>query len=1049
MSGTLRYWPDRFWPDRFWPAVASAGALLLSMACGSDSPPPSLRNFDRPTEIAFACFGDLVVDGSVTTSAQPLSSCVAHQGGTPPVGQELAFTPNFFAFVLQASRGTMAVINVAALGVQDTDPLTPGLNDIPVGTLPVGIAEDASGCFVLTANSGSCDLAAVDVTSALSLLRPARVNRYAFMDPSGAQIRSKPRALVTGPQTGEVGTICPQLPVGNVYVAYPACKMVAAVSAGTGVIQNALIFREDGTVEIASPEDYEACPVECGEVITAVALSDDVDAGVPPELFEETPVAMEVSADGTKLYVASETSPFLTIADLDVDGLPTGTVRRLRLDGDVGIKKFAISGRIDMGGDEREGKLELPIGEFQFAYVIATDSTIRVLDLDNEVECDTQVDPRYLKDITDVNFLSCMPVGDPRTPPRRFGAQGPGIQLPGGFQVGRNSQTSLAVPLDISFATAPAPENRAAIASPDTMIGTFAFVTASSGFVFVINVDDDNYADTELSTADDPVSTSLPLALPHQLRDNVVNREALSANCGTPAVTRSELGARLMDSPQQLIDPSLIAPSKVHEMPFLRGVGCEGEDALGNPLSSVITELSFAADDAIRERSFPDLRVVENQVWSLTWEGSLSGDGLFVHIDGPPIRNGSIQVSGTQTFLRDRNEPFCSMGAEPFDIAVIAGCDPLLNDAQCGIGETCFVHPETPFAVGTGVCLPSDQVEQLIDPCKDFFVSRRRYSILSTAKGEVELAERRRMLRTTPLDGCESAVQCEMMADAEPLLALDEHPLEAVLPAPDPDYTWVCEPDPSRVPGVDRCIMSCESKEDCENGFHCSANRCVEAPLPPTECTPAVQRYAVLAGEAFAVLGVDDGFIHSNIADPASGQCVPSPTAHPLAVGRLPLRPPPCDDDGDFTTGPNPCSTRIDHTETYTPYTIEGKVCVPQDATQRVRDVSAVLFSNAAITFHLVDNETQGDLDCRFDQAGTGPAFATTFGGYQIQLDVGGGFSPKIVPNLEAALPVTIVPGPTGRLWVLDQGDSSGITRGRVFRINPIAPAAFDLTTIL
>jgi hypothetical protein len=141
--------------------------------------------------------------------------------------------------------------------------------------------------------------------------------------------------------------------------------------------------------------------------------------------------------------------------------------------------------------------------------------------------------------------------------------------------------------------------------------------------------------------------------------------------------------------------------------------------------------------------------------------------------------------------------------------------------------------------------------------------------------------------------------------------------------------------------------------------------------------------------------------------------------------------------------------TSIDHTETYTPYTIEGNVCVAQDAQQRVRDVSAILYSNPALTFHLVDNETQGDLQCRHDQAGTGPAFATTFGGYQIQLDVGGGFLPKIVPNLEAALPVTIVPGPSGRLWILDQGDASSITRGRVFRINPIAPSAFDLTTIL
>jgi hypothetical protein len=1006
-----------------------------------------LRNFDRPSDIAFACYGDLRVDGAVGSSAQPLSSCVAHQRGEPPAGQEDIFSPEFFAFVLQPSRGTMAVVNVGARGVQDNDPLTPGLNDIPVGTLPVGMAEDFTGCFVMTANSGSCDLAAVDVSTALDLTRAAQVNRFSFTAPNGEPILARPRTITTGPQTEEVGSACPASPEGLVYVAYPGCNMVAAVTAESGVVQTALAFRDDGSIELASDADYAACPIECGDSVRGVALGTEVDAGMPPEVFDERPVVMEVSDDGTKLYVASESSPFLTIADLDAAGLPTGTARRLRVQGDVGITHFAISDRIDMGGDEREGKIELPVGEFQFAYLIATDSTIRVLDLDNEQECDTQVDPRHLVGETDVSFLSCMPVGDPRTPPRRIGAQGPGIQLPGRFQVGRNGLGSLAVPLDISITTNPSPASKAAVASPDTMIGTFAFVTASTGFVFVINVDDDNYADTEDPA--DPVSVSLPLALPHQIRDNVINRDALSVSCGTPAVNRSELGARLMDSPTQLIDPNQIANSKVHEMPFLRGLGCEGEDSLGNPIETVVTELSFAAPVDVREAAYPDLRVVENQEWSVTWEGSISGDGSFVHIDGPPVRKGALVRDGSQAFLRDSNEPFCSVGVEEFDIASIVGCDPLLNDSQCGVGESCVVHPDTPFVIQSGVCLPSDREDALAGPCREFLISRRRYSVVSTAKGELELAERRRVLRTTPLDGCESAIQCETLAEAELLLGVDDHPLEYVAPEAPVDYSWACEADPSRAAGVDRCVMSCESTADCETGFHCSGQRCVEAPLPPAQCTPAVQRYQLQVGEAFAVVGVDDGFIHDRIVDPDTGVCVASPTPNPLAIARLPLRPEPCDDDGDFTTGPNPCSTTVEHTESYIPFTVEGGSCVAQAQATRVRDATAVRFSNPALTFHVVDTETTGDLECRGDQAGTAPAFATTFTGYQIIFDVGGGFLPKIVPNLEAALPVRIVEGPSGLLWILDQGDASSITRGRVFRINPKAPSAFDLTTIL
>ena len=36
--------------------------------------------------------------------------------------------------------------------------------------------------------------------------------------------------------------------------------------------------------------------------------------------------------------------------------------------------------------------------------------------------------------------------------------------------------------------------------------------------------------------------------------------------------------------------------------------------------------------------------------------------------------------------------------------------------------------------------------------------------------------------------------------------------------------------------GVDRCVMSCESSEDCEQGFACSQGRCVEA--PPSSSAP-------------------------------------------------------------------------------------------------------------------------------------------------------------------------------------------------------------------
>ncbi|MCP4447655.1 MAG: hypothetical protein GY811_20300 [Myxococcales bacterium] len=1014
----------------------------LALGCGQNTTPQALRNLDRPSEISFACFGDLNVDGTAVTSAQPLSSCAAHLRGETPEGQEGVVPPDFFAFVLQPALGTVAVVNVRALGIQDNDQLTPGLNDIPVGTLPVGMAEDQSGCFVMTANSGSCDLASIDATSALDLARVAEVNRVAITTPAGDPLLTRPRSIAAGPQTDIIGEICPLEAAGMIYITYPDCNLVAVVEAASGEIQSALAFRDTGIVEAATDADFAACPIQCGDGVINVAH------GTEPEIIEEKPVALEVSPDGGSLYITSETSPFFTIIELDEDGLPTTVIRRIRVapgaEGEeVGLRNFAISERIDMGGDLHDSVV-FPIGEFQFVYAIATDSTIRVIDIEHSQECDTQVDPRYLADETDVEFLSCMPVGDLRTPQRRLGAAGPGIQLPGRRSQGRNGQTALAMPLDIAFSTSTDPESPPVQADPNSMIGSFAFVTAASGQVFIINVDDDGYADTRNS--EQPLAATLPLALPHQLRDDIATRGAVSENCSSPPTDAA--GARTGSAPSQIIDLAAIANSKIHEMPFFRGQRCQGDDGLGNPIDTIVTELSFAADLATRDAAYPDLRAVEDQAWSIAWEGTHSLDPWNVAIDGPVVRKGVVARDGARVLLQDAGSPFCSLGIETYDIVALVGCNPLLEDAQCGIGESCYVHADTTAAVQSGVCLPADEADALSGTCRDFLTSRRRYSVASSSQGELELVERRRMLRTTPLDGCESATQCEELALLEPLLARDDHPIEAAIPEPLREFSWVCEADPGRVPGVDRCQMACESAEDCEDGFTCSGQRCVEAILPPAACIGAVQRYQTQIGEAFAVIGEDDGYASALVAAPDTGACIRPATASPLQVARIPLRPEPCDDDGDFMTGPNPCQTTIGHDEDYVPYVVQDGICITQDVAPRARETTAVRFANGALRFHLVDTETKGDLECRGDQAGEGPAFATPFAGYQIIFQVIGGFFPKTVPSLSAALPTRVVPGPAGNLWILDQGDSSSLDHGRIIRINPTEPGAFDPTVI-
>ena len=112
---------------------------------------------------------------------------------------------------------------------------------------------------------------------------------------------------------------------------------------------------------------------------------------------------------------------------------------------------------------------------------------------------------------------------------------------------------------------------------------------------------------------------------------------------------------------------------------------------------------------------------------------------------------------------------------------------------------------------------------------------------------------------------------------------------------------------------------------------------CVEGILPPLECVQWVQRYQVRAGDAFALVGEDTGFLHNRIVDADTGECVDRPEPSPFNVGRVPLRAPECTDDP--ATGPNPCSTVVSHVETYVPFEVAAGTCVPQDFATRSREM--------------------------------------------------------------------------------------------------------------
>lgn len=1039
---------------------------LAAAACGEDIAPTDTFNLDRPSSVAFGCWGDMrVTNGAeptrqqeVISSAQPVGSCRARQEGAAPAGQEELESdgsegerpnpqaPTYTGFVLQPSKGSVAVVQYSTdptlqrgASIIDADPFTPGRNSVGMGTLPVGLATSTDGCYTVSANGGSCDMSALDIGSALDRSRPAEVTRVQLYDGNGERLLAKPMALVAEPPSTAVGFECPATPQGITYVAYPDCNWVAAIDMATGTAVAGIQFG-DGTVTVT--DGAVTCADACGSGAVTVTEHRDIVGG------PGRPVALHMAEDGGRLYIGADNVAAVTVVPLDAQRLPA-SVFQVPLYGDVGVVKLAASPVIPMGGTT--GSIDAGSGgQFQFVYAIATDATVRVVDVHNlRVECDTQVDPRYLHEVRDLGFLACMPVGDVRTPPRRQHARSPGIHL-AKIRSGEVRDWE-EIPLDVAITPIRGSTTVAgADVGPIAMIGYYAFITGSEGVTFVVNIDDDKYPDFE--DAADPTKVYMSLAIAHQLRDLAIDRSKIDEldgeRCEPYTVSLVELGPRVNGSPVTVFDTAFIAQEKLHLLPGVRGEICDPED------SSILTsELSYTASVDTREQAYPDLVGLQNELIRITWEGLLSLDGSDVNIDGPPVRSGIVQSAGGVLSLVDSTAPFCRMGAEPYDIALMAGCDPSRGDAQCGVGETCYVHPEAPVNLGSGVCIPADRESQLSTECRDYMVSRRRYTIVTTDAEQLTLMPRRRVLDTTPIDGCASADQCQEYYQLERSLASAEHPV-AVAPVED-EFTWACEADPSRAPGPDMCVMSCEASTDCEASYFCDAGRCVEAPVPPAACVAPVQRYQVRVGGAYAVVGESSGFLHDRIVDPATGACIDDPTASPLAVGRVPVQPPPCTGDGFGDVAPNPCSTTVTHADEYQPYVFEGGQCLvatdgegkPIGRQLRTRELPAVRVALPGVRFHLVNLATSGDENCLQDDLSTRPPFGLGHASLQVRFDLVGGLVPMIISPPTAptmVFPSTIEAAPDGSLWILDEGDVSVSTQGRIIRVFPEqAPEAF------
>nr|MBA3462001.1 hypothetical protein [Deltaproteobacteria bacterium] len=1018
-------------------AVLSAGAL----SCGDTSTSPAGQlNLDRPVGMAFACYGGLRInngatpkpDDQIVITAQPAEACnirsQPHDPGTPepvPIGQEdltgMGGAPipgaAWYGFILQSATGTVAIaefetkpVSAFAGGdvlMRDADPLTPGKNGISVGEDPIAITPDEVGCYQVIANAGSCDLSALDITSALDTSADVRVSRITVKNSLGQVVKARPAAMVGEPAGGTIGAACSSTPTGLVYLAYPNCHAVAAVDTTTGMIVSHIDY-STGTPQMRAGD--LTCADECD------GGGGTVTAGIRPVTLD---LELDARTQQRKLVIGSENSSSITIVELGPDTLPV-SLRQVALEdptGTLGVTSIALSPTIGMGGTMGTINDDIAAGgDFQFAYAISTDDTVRVADvLAVNRECDTQVDPRLINNETSIAALSCLKVGDPATPRRRPGARGPGIEL-----------TEEAIPISVEIFRSEEIPADVRVQTPPKLVGYFGIITASDGRTFVLNVDDDDALDIE--TPGLPLKVSLPLAIAHQLRDAIDDRELTNVvvqenmppktfcdtNGPDPDAQSGNLGGpRSAGTPSRTVPAGVIAAEKVGALPTLRQLLCTGEDK-----TRVISELGFTAPDAIRDLAYPDLRTLRDENWTLTWEGSLSLDRGNVAIDGPPIRVGQMQVDTTGFRVTDKSNAFCDAGVEQFDVLQLRGCDPSIGDAECPLGYTCFVHPNSQVA-GIGACMLVDEADRLADACKDFLTSIRRYTVNRTKSGELTLLPRKHMLNATPVDGCVDDNQCEALADYAARNASSAMPQDAMQTDP---RTYKCMVDTDRAPigGTGkRCIETCQQTSDCATGRICQANICMDSVIPPQSCVNAPQRYELRAGEAFTMVGTRSGYIHSTILDTATGKCVKDPAASPFDIARVKLAPPPCDPNADPRTGllpdgsydANPCSLTVDHTETIPVYIPNSCTLSDPPTMITTRQAPAIRVHTRGPTFTMVDPYQSGDQRCIRDRLGTLGKIPLVFPGFQITWRQTGGFVPLTLP-IAPSFPVKVVRGP-------------------------------------
>ena len=876
--------------------------------------------------------------------------------------------------------------------IVDTDQDKPGFGFLPVGGHPDHIRASDDGCLAVTSNTDTCDLAVINV---LEVLRLQTGEAHGNTFPASVVAHVVPRAA-DGTPLGARPTWIELLPRARDFaqngcatpsadkpytalVAFPGCGLVGRVRLDTGVLVEAMRVTPGAAVPISdlagvrcpaecagipvtppstppdlggTPLDQASSPDDAGEPIDAsmsIDASMIVDASMPPPSLpdmslpplvptsESLPHALAIDTELERVFIADAASDRILVVARTGEQWLSGGVRSVTLVPAGGVTLMRLSQRITdptIAGDPG----------IKYLYAIARDQTVRVVNADDLVECETNPDPRIINGIghclTDADCMAgvlctnhvcgdrsqsyvytdlpashspptpddpqvlwpnriqhdlrCLPIG--KTPRAQL-ATGPGISLPGGSLPRDIAFTHLNVPPDATVAPAVS-------ANPALLIGDAAWIVDSAGRATAVNLADRCPQPNDPNMGTSNLTPCAPTAFPPSVAE-------FRANVGFPAPTAMDLMPnRLRSANSRFLGTGGTDPNGMARLSSAVGptvtaanaIDTEGRDLPSlclvpqydttNPDAAVETPVGcineLDRDDPTGSGvfvNFPDPNAVYNENWTLVWEGELNGTARTAGAIGSRESDKHDRIVGT---LHDSSAGLCARGVRPGDKLYLVGCS---QDSDCRLGELCLLDPGRP-ATANGMCVSSTQLLAAQTLCTPWTQSYLRYRLdevsgPGASGGEVatfgEIAEPEYDVDLAHGTGHPSTwiPTCQSPEDCAGITVADGKPTSCL--------------DDGRGVGTRRCVRECNplKTDECGLGYLCAQSvaggtRCLRAPLPPLAgtlhdlCFGAPQAYEIHAGESWVVSGDQSGVIENESEDPSTHRCVRSFDADPV-----------------------------------------------------------------------------------------------------------------------------------------------------------------------